>query len=87
MKPARFTEVSGVCTHPDHRGRGYAAALMAHVAQAILARGEMPFLHSYSDNEGANALYERMGFILRRRLTFTLFEKAPRSGSGPLSQT
>jgi len=24
MKPPGFTEVSGVCTHPDHRGKGYA---------------------------------------------------------------
>ncbi len=26
-----FTEVSGVCAHPDFRGRGYAARLMLHV--------------------------------------------------------
>jgi predicted GNAT family acetyltransferase len=75
MKPVGFTEVSGVCTHPDHRGRGYAAALMAHVARAILARGETPFLHSYSDNDGANALYARIGFRLRRRVTFTLLAR------------
>jgi len=71
MKIDGFTEVSGVCTHPDHRGRGYAAALMAHVARAILARGETPFLHSYSDNQGANALYARMGFRLRQQVIFT----------------
>jgi predicted GNAT family acetyltransferase len=76
MKPEGFTEVSGVCTHPDHRGRGYAAALMAHVAAGILARGETPFLHSYSDNEGAIALYEKMGFRLRRQVTYTLLARA-----------
>jgi len=71
MKVDGFTEVSGVCTHPDHRGLGLAAALMAHVARAIVARGETPFLHSYSDNHAANALYGRMGFRLRRKLVFT----------------
>ena len=76
LQPTGFTEVSGVCTHPDHRGKGYAAALMAHVARAIQARGETPFLHSYSDNDGANALYERMGFALRRRVTFTVFARS-----------
>lgn len=28
MRPEGFTEVSGVCTHPDHRGRGLAGRLM-----------------------------------------------------------
>ncbi|WP_404710653.1 GNAT family N-acetyltransferase [Sphingomonas sp. MMS24-J13] len=76
MKPDGFTEVSGVCTHPDHRGHGYAAALMAHVTARILARGEIPFLHSYSDNAGAIALYEKMGFHLRRQVMFTLLARA-----------
>jgi predicted GNAT family acetyltransferase len=76
MKPEGFTEVSGVCTHPDHRGKGYAAALMAHVATRILARGETPFLHAYSDNTGAIGLYERMGFALRRQIILTLLRRA-----------
>src|SRR5471030_439294 len=62
-----FTEVSGVCTHPDHRGRGYAGGLMRIVAQRILARGETPFLHVYGHNAGAIALYQALGF--RRRAT------------------
>jgi predicted GNAT family acetyltransferase len=65
MKPGPFTEISGVCTHPDHRGRGYAAGLMREVARAILARGETPFLHAFADNVGAIALYERLGFVTR----------------------
>lgn len=65
MRPEAFAEVSGVCTHPDHRGRGYAAMLSAAVADRILARGETPFLHAFSGNRGAIALYERLGFVLR----------------------
>jgi predicted GNAT family acetyltransferase len=71
MKPEGFTEVSGVCTHPDHRGRGYAGALMRLVAARILDRGEVPFLHAYASNKGAVALYESLGFRLRREILMT----------------
>ena len=76
MRPEGFTEVSGVCTHPDHRGKGYAARLMRHVAGRILASGETPFLHSYASNEGANRLYESLGFRLRREVVFTVLTRA-----------
>lgn len=72
MKPEGFTEVSGVCTHPDFRGRGYAGALMRLVAARVLARGETPFLHAYAANTGALALYESLGFRLRSRITMTV---------------
>ena len=74
LRPEGFTEVSGVCTHPDHRGEGYAAGLMAHVARRIADRGEAPFLHSYADNVGANRLYESLGFRLRREMIFTVLK-------------
>ncbi len=64
-----FTEVSGVCTHPDHRGRGYAGALMREVAHRILARDEAPFLHVNVQNAGAIALYESLGFRIRDSVT------------------
>lgn len=76
MKPEGFTEVSGVCTHPDHRGRGYAGALMRHVATRIVARGETPFLHAYAKNRGAIALYETLGFTLRREVLMTRLTRA-----------
>ena len=71
MKPDGMTEVSGVCTDPDHRGRGYAAALMRVVMGRIRARGEVPFLHAYAANTGAIAIYERLGFRFRRELVMT----------------
>jgi predicted GNAT family acetyltransferase len=76
MKPPGFTEVSGVCTQPDCRGRGYAGALMRVVAGRILARGETPFLHSYAHNTGAIGLYRSLGFVLRREVTMSVLERA-----------
>jgi predicted GNAT family acetyltransferase len=75
MKPDGFTEVSGVCTHPDARGRGYAGALMRVVVAKILARGETPFLHVYAANTGAIGLYETLGFALRREVTMTVLTR------------
>lgn len=80
MKPDGFTEVSGVCTHPDWRGRGYAAGLMRVVTARILARGETAFLHAYAANTGAIGLYESLGFSVRTPITFTILSRRPGSG-------
>jgi predicted GNAT family acetyltransferase len=72
MKPDGFTEVSGVCAHPDARGRGYAGALMRTVIEQILARGETAFLHSYADNAGAIALYRALGFEVRSEMAMRM---------------
>jgi len=76
MKPEGYTEVSGVCTHPDHRGRGYAGALMRRVAQRILDRRERPFLHAYASNRGAIVLYESLGFTVLREVLMTRLTRA-----------
>jgi ribosomal protein S18 acetylase RimI-like enzyme len=68
MRLDGFGEISAVCVHPEHRGKGYAHGLVAILRQALAARGVVPFLHVLSDNRSAIALYERMGFTLRRRL-------------------
>lgn len=76
MRLAGHTEVSAVCTHPDHRGRGYAAQLMGMVAGRIRARSETPFLHVYAHNTGAIALYEHLGYRTRRQMRMWLLSRA-----------
>lgn len=68
LRPRGFTEVSGVCAHPDVRGQGLARRLTALVVEQILARGETPFLHTWADNAPAIALYRTLGFELRAEM-------------------
>jgi predicted GNAT family acetyltransferase len=75
MKPANYTEMTAICVHPDHRGRGYAQVLLGAVASQITARGEIPFLHVFSKNDSAIALYRRQGMEIRRRLYVTVLQK------------
>ena len=75
MRMPGYTEVSGVCTHPDARGQGYAAGLMRIVAGRMLAKGETPFLHAYADNTGAIGLYESLGFRTRRQIHVTMLAR------------
>ncbi|MGX1315018.1 putative GNAT family acetyltransferase [Streptomyces calvus] len=73
LKPPGWTEISAVCTAPEARGRGHAARLVAALVARIVARGERPFLHVAEANTGAIALYERLGFTTRRKVTFRGF--------------
>jgi predicted GNAT family acetyltransferase len=75
MKPAEYTEITAVCVHPSHRGRGYGQMLLAAISRQITARGEIPFLHVFSNNESAIALYRRQGMEIRRRLHVTVLQK------------
>ena len=62
MHAGSLREISGVCTHPEFQGRGFARRLMRKLVRRQVLRGETPFLHVMRANEGARALYERMGF-------------------------
>jgi len=71
MRPPGHVEISAVCTHPDARGRGYGAAVTRAVTAAVLAAGDVAFLHVAEGNDRARRLYERLGFRHRRRVVFT----------------
>lgn len=70
-----YTEISAVCTHPDHLGKGYASVLLQHQLQIILQQGQYPFLHVRDDNERAIALYQRLGFTISRPMNFYFMKK------------
>jgi predicted GNAT family acetyltransferase len=75
MRFPGHTEVSGVCVHPDFRGRGLARRLSTVVAARIQARGDRPFLHAWADNRAAIALYETLGFVLRCEVEAKILER------------
>ena len=69
-------EVSGVCTWPEFRGQGMAAALIREVVRGFVTRGDTPFLHSYAHNTGAIRLYETLGFRATRPMHLTVLARA-----------
>jgi ribosomal protein S18 acetylase RimI-like enzyme len=73
-----FTEISAICTLPAFRGRGYGGAMVGHLTEAIIARGETPILHVFADNP-AMKLYEAMGFAECRRLCVVWLAPDPTS--------
>lgn len=72
MQVEGFRELSGVCTHPDFRGRGLAGVLSRIVVANILARGEQAFLHAYAKHAATITFYEGLGFGIRARMTYTV---------------
>ncbi len=70
-----YTEVSAVCTHPDHTGHGYAASLMSAIIRKIQERDEAAMLHVAGENQRAIDLYERLGFRERAVLHLLVVRK------------
>lgn len=77
MRFPGHVEVSGVCTHPDFRGRGLARRLSAAVTADIQRRGEQAFLHAWTTNTAAIALYEALGFATRAALHIAVLKRQP----------
>ncbi|AZO20763.1 GNAT family N-acetyltransferase [Mesorhizobium sp. M1E.F.Ca.ET.045.02.1.1] len=76
MKQPGYTELSGVCSHPDFRGGGLARLLSLFVANRIMARREVPYLHAYASNVAAVGLYQSIGFRLRTTLNMAVIQRA-----------
>lgn len=73
MLPAPgLAELSGVCTWPDQRGQGLAGRLIRRVMADQVARGDVPYLHSYAGNASAIRLYEALGFKRLRSMVATV---------------
>jgi predicted GNAT family acetyltransferase len=70
-----YTEVSAVCTHPDHRGNGYASDLVLAMVSTIIQKGDIPFLHVAAENAMAIRVYEKLGFRTRRILHLAVVKR------------
>jgi predicted GNAT family acetyltransferase len=75
MRFPGYTEVSGVCTHPEFRGRGLARRLSAAIATGIQARGDQAFLHAWKTNHSAISLYEGLGFKVRTEVNIAVLKR------------
>jgi ribosomal protein S18 acetylase RimI-like enzyme len=64
-----YPEISGVCTHPSHRGKGHAETLIWHLVRNHRAKNQTSWLHVTAKNQNAIALYHRLGFQSIRTVT------------------
>jgi predicted GNAT family acetyltransferase len=76
LKVPGCTEVSAVCTRPEHVGKGYARVLVTEMMERIRERGETPFLHVRESNKRAVQLYERLGFKTRIRVHYAVLRRS-----------
>lgn len=70
-----YTEISAVCTHPDHLGKGYATALVQHQTALIVSNNQIPFLHVRADNHRAIDVYQRLHFTVQGGMNFYFLKK------------
>ncbi len=73
MKMDAYTEISAVVTDPEHTGKGLASQLVAFTVSRILEENKTPCLHVVESNTGAIRLYEKLGFITRRKISLWNF--------------
>jgi ribosomal protein S18 acetylase RimI-like enzyme len=63
-----YSELSGICTHPGHRGKGLAASIIWRLARDHQKEGVASWLHVSATNTHAIQLYLRLGFAEVRRI-------------------
>lgn len=61
-------EMSAVCTHPEHRGEGFATDVIRHLARLHRRAGLVSWLHVGAANQRAIDLYASLGFERVRSL-------------------
>jgi GNAT superfamily N-acetyltransferase len=70
-----YPEISGICTHPAHRGKGYAASLIWHLVRNHRRGGLVSWLHVSAENNHAIELYLRLGFTMARKIKLHRFRR------------
>jgi predicted GNAT family acetyltransferase len=59
----RLARPVDVYTPPEHRGKGYASALVAALSQSLLAKGwRFSFLYADTANASAASMYRKLGY-------------------------
>jgi len=66
-----YPEISGVCTHPEHRGKGIAASIIWELTRSHRRDGLVSWLHVGRMNHRAIQLYLRLEFKVTRTVTLT----------------
>ena len=74
MHPGNWTEISAVCTAPEHQGRGLAASIVGSLVNDIRVGGRHPFLNVTVENVRARRLYEKLGFNDRMQMTVRVLQ-------------
>ena len=75
MKMFGFTEISAVITHPDFMGKGFAKQLVTYTTNRNFENNIVPYLHVAATNTTAINLYEKLGFVKRRKISFWKMKK------------
>jgi len=70
-----YPELSGICTHPSHRGKGLARDVIGHLARRHRRDGLLSWLHVGTSNARAIELYTAMGFKCVRTLMLHRIER------------
>ncbi len=72
-----YPELSGICTHPTYRGKGYASDVIGHLVRSHRRDGLCSWLHVGAPNTRAIDLYLSLGF---RRVRTILLNRIVRAG-------
>ena len=75
-----YPEMSGICTHPAHRGQGLARQLILHLAGLHRRRRLVSWLQVSAANTSAIALYRDIGFEIARSVMLLRISRADRTG-------
>ncbi|MCP3028863.1 GNAT family N-acetyltransferase [Halobacillus sp. A5] len=71
--------IVGVCTHPDHKRKGYASTCMKQLCKDLLEEEKMLCL--FYDNPEAGSIYKRLGFEDIGMWTMNIFDPVKQSVS------
>lgn len=67
--PDDLASLSNVYTFPANRRKHYAENLVYQVTKIVEHAGAMPMLYTNADYAASNACYEKIGYMLRGKLS------------------